>query len=64
MYTVEYVNPFTGRLIIFKFDNEKEAMQVYTQMWVDWNRYTCTTITINQDTPQPTLSKGNETWTQ
>ena len=64
MYTIEYVNPFTGHLVTFNFDNEKEALQVYTQMWIDWNRYTRTVITINQDTPEPRLFNGEQEWTQ
>jgi hypothetical protein len=58
MYIVNYINPINGTPTTFTFSEEKEARQVFTQLWIDWNRYTRTPIVIDQEAPAPTMHTG------
>lgn len=60
MYTINYTNPINGAPTTFTFTDKKEALQVFTQLWIDWNRYTRTQVTINQTAPQPTMHIGED----
>jgi hypothetical protein len=58
MYIIDYTNPINGMPQRFTFRNEDEARQVFTQLWVDWHRYTHTTIFIDQTVLPPTMHTG------